>query len=112
MLDLSWYYCCLANPESFVLPSYAAAWAVSSGFGLSPLEYDLLWSIFPYSGPARRRAFMAIYFLHTVTVVNPVTELPEDRVVPSDEAYWADVYAALFDGRLDCVDGCEQSKVP
>lgn len=112
MPELAWYYCCLANPERFVLSAYASLWAVSSGFGLSPTEYDLLWAAFSFCGPARRRAFMVIYFLRTVTVVNPVTELPEDRVVPSDDAYWANVYASLFDGSLDCADGCEQSRVP
>lgn len=112
MPDLAWYYCCLANPERFVLAAYASLWAVSSGFGLSPAEFDLLWLGFSFCGSARREAFMVIYFLHTVTVVNPVTELPEERIVPSDASYWAGVYAALYDGSLDCVNGCEQSRVP
>lgn len=111
MLDLSWYYCCLAPAEKFVLAAYATLWALSSGYGLSPGEFALLWVGFSGSGAARQSAFMRIYFLQIVTMIDPVTELPTDRVVPSDEVYWTDVYLATLDGRMDCPQGCKQSRV-
>lgn len=110
--DISWWLCCLNSGERSVLRSTVEALALTLWVGIPFDLWDAFWTGVPYSGDARRIAFLHIYRLETIEVVDVETDLEVLLVRPLDAVLYAEWVVYLLTPDAACLSGCEQSQMP
>jgi len=105
------FVCCLATPEKAVY--YATIYGLfTTAFVGVPVEvWEAFWAPFSLCGQARREAFLAIFDLSIVTIIDPLTEIEYEAVAPANLSFWTVSLVAADGGAFDCPDGCELSMV-
>lgn len=107
----SWY-CCLNPLERGVLRSTAEALLLTLFVGVPKDLWDTFWFASLYSGEARRLAFLEIYDLEIVTIIDVDTQ--EDLVVvrPTNFAFWDDASIFVLFSAAACSGGCGYVRFP
>lgn len=85
---------------------------IATGFvGFPRALWDASFSLFPYTGEARRVAFRSIYHLKIGTI--PLGEPPilTEVLLSDDDVLWGSYALFLLDPRAACLDSCKQSTV-
>lgn len=106
------YYCCMPEPERTIWTGLALAFGASLGAPVPAAPFDALWlSAAPPLG-LRRSSFEANYDLGRAVVIDPVTELPEEVIIPENLSFWAEVITFLATPESFCADGCTLKSFP
>lgn len=112
MFDFDFWFCCLHPDERAVLRATSAALILTLGVGM-PLDLWLtVWAVFPLTGGARRAAFLEIYYLEIVTIMEGEPPVPVDVVRPTDASFWLALSVYLLLPNAACLGGCTQSINP
>lgn len=106
MPDLPAWFCCLNPTERGVLRSTAEALLLTLFVGVPKDLWDTFWFASLYSGQDRRDAFIEIYALEIVTIIDVETDEELLVVRPTDFAFWSDASLFTIGAGSDCGGGC------
>jgi len=76
------------------------------------VQWQAFWLLHPGAGEAREKAFLVMYGLEIATIVVDDVEIVVVRPRSGFYAYWVLWFAYVVSDAADCVDGCQQSRLP
>lgn len=109
--QLAWYFCCITSGERSVFRATAEALLLTLFVGVPLDVWDTFWFGVPNAPPVFRAAFLAIYQLEIVTIVDAGSGLDVEVVRPTNQPYWVEASLFIFTPEAACLGGCQQSRV-
>lgn len=109
MYGLAWYFCCLNPRERTVLRSTALALPLTLFLGVPRDLWDTFWLGLPNVTPEVKLAFLSVYGLEIVTIVEDGVDVEVVRPAAGQLVYWTEAGVFVFTPEAACLSGCEQS---